>query len=143
MKSYAFHTKTLQSSHKIQCVVYLHSEARNPLLQTVKLIYCKWQAVSYGTITSNGAATTQMKNLSTRANETRASYIINPKGRVNICHMKPQPCKESQLINAQNEMRQVNLASKLTMVVKKKSQINKRSPVQTPECLRFHLQTIP
>ena len=56
--------------------------------------------------------------------KTKASYIINPKGRVNKCHTKPQPSKVFQLRNAQNERRQVNLASMLTMAVKKKSQID-------------------
>ena len=56
--------------------------------------------------------------------KTRASYIINPEGRVNKCHMKPQPNKVFQLINSQNESRQVNLASMLTMAMKKKSQID-------------------
>ena len=56
--------------------------------------------------------------------KTRASYIINPEGRVNKCHMKPQPSKVFQLRNAQNERRQVNLAIMLTMAVKKKSQID-------------------
>ena len=56
--------------------------------------------------------------------KTRVSYIIKPEGRVNKCHMKPQPSKVFQLINAQNERRQVNLASMLTMAMKKKSQID-------------------
>ena len=70
--------------------------------------------------------------------KTRASYIINPEGRVNKCHTKPQPSKVFQLRNAQNERRQVNLASMLTMAVKKKSQIdsvacaNPRAPSRSP-----------
>ena len=74
--------------------------------------------------------------------KTKASYIINPEGRVNKCHMKPQPNKFSQLRNAQNERRQVNLASMLTMAMKKKSQIDSvacanpgapsRSPTEKP-----------
>ena len=56
--------------------------------------------------------------------KTKASYIINPEGRVNKCHTKPQPSKAFQLINTQNKRRQVNLASMLTMAVKKKSQID-------------------
>ena len=56
--------------------------------------------------------------------KTRESYIINPEGRVNKCHMKPQPSKVFQLRNAQNERRKVNLATMLTMVMKKKSQID-------------------
>ena len=70
--------------------------------------------------------------------KTRASYIINPEGRVNKCHMKPQPSKFFQLKNSQNERRQVNLASMLTMAVKKKSQINSvacanpRAPSHSP-----------
>ena len=56
--------------------------------------------------------------------KTRASYIINPEGRVNKCHTKRQPSKVFQLRNAQNERRKVNLASMLTMAMKKKSQID-------------------
>ena len=56
--------------------------------------------------------------------KTISRYIINRKGRVNKCHTKPQPSKVFQLRNAQNERRQVNLASMLTMAVKKKSQID-------------------
>ena len=56
--------------------------------------------------------------------KTKAGYIINPEGRVNKCHTKPQPSKVFQFRNAQNERRQVNLASMLTMAVKKKSQID-------------------
>ena len=56
--------------------------------------------------------------------KTRERYIINPEGRVNKCNMKPQPSKVFQLRNVQNERRQVNIASMLTMVMKKKSQID-------------------
>ena len=70
--------------------------------------------------------------------KTRERYIINPEGRVNKFHTKPQPSKVFQLKNAQNERRQVNLPSMLTMVVKKKSQIdsvscaNPRAPSHSP-----------
>ena len=70
--------------------------------------------------------------------KTKASYIINPEGRVNKCHMKPQPSKVFQLRNAQNERRQVNIASMLTMAMKKKPQIdsvdcaNPRAPSRSP-----------
>ena len=70
--------------------------------------------------------------------KTRASYIINPEGRVNKCHTKPQPSKVFQLRNAQKERRQVNLVSMLTMAMKKKSQIdsvacaNPRAPSCSP-----------
>ena len=70
--------------------------------------------------------------------KTKAIYIINPEGRVNKCHTKPQPSKFFQLRNAQNKRRQVNLASILTMAVKKKYQIdsvacaNPRAPSYSP-----------
>ena len=70
--------------------------------------------------------------------KTRASYIINPEGRVNKCHMKPQPSKVFQLRNAQSERRQVILACRLTMAMEKKSQIdsaayaNPRLPLHSP-----------
>ena len=47
---------TLQSSHKIQRVVYLHSKARILFYNSQCINNVKWQVVSYGTITSNGAA---------------------------------------------------------------------------------------
>ena len=56
--------------------------------------------------------------------KTIASYIINPEGRVSKCHTKPQPSKVFQLRNAQNETRHLNLASMLTMAMKKKYQFD-------------------
>ena len=63
--------------------------------------------MSYGTITSNGAATDQDAKPPNESQKPRVSYITNPEGRVDKCHIKPQPYKESQLKNAYNERMQV------------------------------------
>ena len=81
--------------------------------------------VTYGTTTNNYASTTQKCQISQRESiKTTSSYILNPEGRVNNCHTKPQPGKESQLSNAQNARRQVKIASRFTMAMKNKSQID-------------------
>ena len=84
--------------------------------------------MSYGTITSNGAATAQRCQTSQQESIKNQSKL----------HYKPQPSKFFQLKNSQNERRQVNLASILTMAMKKKSQIdsvacvNPRVPSRSP-----------
>ena len=101
----------------------MRHEASFTIVKLLKMLNGK--VVSYGTITSNGVATAKdAKPPNKSPLKTRASYIINPEGRVNKCHTKPQPSKFFQLINSQNERRRVNLASMLTMAMKKKSQID-------------------
>ena len=99
---------TLHSSHKNQRGVYLNSKAWILFYKQSSINNVKWQAVSYGTITSNGVATAHNTKPPNDSQKPKEICIINPEGRVNKCHLKPQPCEESQLRNAQNERRQAN-----------------------------------
>ena len=78
--------------------------------------------MSYGTITSNGVTTAQRCQTSQQEsikNQSKLHYKAQRQSQ-QVPHETPTS-KFFQLINAQNERRQVNLATVLAMSMKKKS----------------------